>query len=246
VLVGGSGSHVDVITQTFQILRSHQADGIVVASSRLDVDTVGALVAQGVPFVLIGKPPAHYADVTWVDADNEVCTASVVTQLIHQGHRRIAFVGGDPDVAVTGERLRGYQQAMTTAGLTPCEQWIDYGYFAEAGGYKAVERMLPLGDHAPTAYYAANDLMAVGILRALREHNIVVPHQVSVIGTNDSAEAMHVVPALTTLRVPYAEMAAVAATLLIDTILAEEALPPVQQVVPCTLIERQSSGPAAA
>jgi DNA-binding LacI/PurR family transcriptional regulator len=67
-----------------------------------------------------------------------------------------------------------------------------------------------------------------------------------VIGTNDSAEAMHVVPALTTLRVPYAEMAAVAATLLIDTILAEEALPPVQQVVPCTLIERQSSGPAAA
>ena len=246
VLVGGSDSHADVITQTFQILRSHQADGIVVASSRLDVDTVGALVAQGVPFVLIGKPPAHYADVTWVDADNEVCTANVVTHLIHQGHRRIAFVGGDPAVAVTGERFRGYQRAMAGAGLSYCERWVDYGYFAEAGGYKAVERMLPLGADAPTAYYAANDLMAVGILRALRDHQIAVPQQVSVIGTNDSAEATHVVPALTTLRVPYADMAATAATLLIDMILADEPLPPVQEVLRCTLIERHCSGPVAA
>lgn len=245
VLVGGSNNHADVITQTFQILRSHQADGIVVASSRLDVDTVGALVAQGAPFVLIGKPPAHYADVTWVDADNEACTADVVAHLIRLGHRRIAFVGGDPAVAVTSERFRGYQRAMAEAGLSYCERWVDYGYFAEAGGYKAVERMLPLGADAPTAYYAANDLMAVGILRALRDHQIAVPQQVSVIGTNDSAEATHVVPALTTLRVPYADMAATAATLLIDMILADEPLPPVQQALPCTLIERHSSGPVA-
>ena len=244
ILVGGSASHADVITQTFQILGSRQADGIVVLSNRLDVDTVGALAAQGVPFVLIGKPPAHYTDINWVDADNESCTARVVTHLIQQGHRRIAFVGGDPDVAVTRERLRGYQQAMAAAQLPACAQWIDYGYFAEAGGYNAVARMLPLGVAAPTAYYAANDLMAVGILRALREHQIRVPQQVSVIGTNDSAEATHVVPALTTLRVPYAEMAVAAATILIDAILAEEEVPPLQQVIDCELIERHSSGPA--
>ena len=135
-------------------------------------------------------------------------------------------------------------QAMAAAHLPACEQWIDYGYFAEAGGYNAVARMLPLGPAAPTAYYAANDLMAVGILRALREQQIRVPEQVSVIGTNDSAEATHVVPALTTLRVPYAEMAIAAATMLIDAILADEELPPRQQVIDCELIERQSSGPA--
>jgi len=246
VLVGGSDSHADVITQTFQILGSRQADGIVVLSNRLDVDTVGALAAQGVPFVLLGKPPAPYADISWIDADNEACTTRVITHLIQQGHRRIAFVGGDPAVAVTGERLRGYQQAMRAAQLCPYEQWIDYGYFAEAGGYKAVERMFPLGKEAPTAYYAANDLMAVGILRALREREIAVPQQVSVIGTNDSAEATHVVPALTTLRVPYAAMAAAAATILIDAILADEELPPVQQLVECELIQRHSSGPAPA
>ncbi len=244
VLISGSNSHTDVITQTFQLLGSRQADGIVVLSNRLDVDTVGALVAQGAPFVVVGKPPAHYTDINWIDADNEACTARVIHHLIQQGHRQIAFVGGDPAVAVTRERLLGYQQAMQAAGLSQDEQWIDYGYFAEAGGYKAVERMLPLGKAAPTAYYAANDLMAVGILRALRAHHIAVPRQVSVIGTNDSAEAMHVVPALTTLRVPYAEMGAIAASILIESIVADEKTTPVQRFVECELIQRQSSGPA--
>jgi DNA-binding LacI/PurR family transcriptional regulator len=241
VLVSGSNSHADVINQTFQILGSRQADGIVVLSNRLDVDTVGALRSQSTPFVLIGHPPIDYADISWIDADNAHWTAVVIDRLIALGHRRIAFVGGDPDVSVTRERLAGYQQAMQAAQLAVDERWIDFGYFAEDGGHQAVERMLPLGNAAPTAYYAANDLMAVGILRALREREIAVPGQVSVVGTNDSAEATHVVPALTTLCVPYAQMAAKAAEILIAQITSGEAAEPVQTYVACQLIERASS-----
>jgi len=241
VLVSGSNSHADVINQTFQILGSRQADGIVVLSNRLDVDTVGALRSQSTPFVLIGQPPVGYADISWVDADNAHWTGVAIDHFIASGHRRIAFVGGDPDVSVTRERLVGYRRAMQAAGLELDETWIDFGYFAEAGGYQAVERMLPLGETAPTAYYAANDLMAVGILRALRERGIAVPAEISVIGTNDSAEATHVQPALTTLCVPYAEMAAKAATILIEQILANEAAAPIQSYVDCQLIERASS-----
>lgn len=241
VLVSGSNSHADVINQTFQILGSRQADGIVVLSNRLDVDTVGALRSQATPFVLVGHPPVDYQDISWIDADNAHWTGVVIDHLIALGHRRIAFVGGDPDVSVTRERLEGYQQTMRAAELAVHERWIDFGYFAEAGGYQAVERMLPLGDAAPTAYYAANDLMAVGILRALRERGIAVPEQVSVIGTNDSAEATHVVPALTTLCVPYAQMAARAAEILIIQIMADEPMEPVQSSVACQLIERASS-----
>ena len=244
VLVSGSDSHTDVINQTFQILGSHQADGIVVLSNRLDVDTVGALRRQSTPFVLIGHPPGDQQEINWVDADNRYWTEVVIADLIAQGHRRIAFVGGDPAVAVSRERLEGYQAAMQQAGLPWHEGWIDFGYFAEAGGYKAVERMLPLGKAAPTAYYAANDLMAVGILRALRAHQIAVPTQVSVVGTNDSAEAMHVVPALTTLHVPYAEMAMTAAQMLIEQILAGEQAQPTQKQLACQLIRRCSSGPS--
>ncbi|MCB0064519.1 MAG: LacI family DNA-binding transcriptional regulator [Caldilineaceae bacterium] len=241
VLVSGSNSHADVIDQTFQILGSRQADGIVVLSNRLDVDTIGALRNQSTPFTLVGSPPTAHQDISWIDADNAHWTGVAIRHLLELGHKQIAFVGGDPDVSVTRERLQGYRQTMEDAHLPIHQEWVDFGYFAEAGGYQAVKRMLPLGPAAPTAYYAANDLMAIGILRALREENIQVPAQVSVVGTNDSAEAAHVVPALTTLRVPYAQMAAAAAELLINRIITGADTPPAQHYIDCKLIERQST-----
>lgn len=244
LLLGGSNSHADEITQTFQILGSRQADGIVVLSNRLDVDTVGALRRQTTPFVLLGRPVVEYPDICWVDTDSERYTADCVRYLIGLGHRKIAYVGGDPEVAVTRERLAGYQQAMGEAGLEVHPRWIDYGYFAEDGGYKAVYRMKELGEAAPTAYYAANDLMAIGVIRALRELGVCVPNDVSVIGTNDSPEAKHVFPALTTLHVPYAKMAAKAAELLIDAILTDEPVTG-KAHVPSQLIVRDSTAPCA-
>ncbi len=146
VLVGGSDSHSDEITQTFQILGSRQADGIVVLSNRLDVDTVGALRRQPTPFVLLGRPIGDHMGLCWVDTDNALHTAEVVRYLIGLGHRQVAYVGGDPEVAVTGERLNGYRSAMAEAGLPIDERWIDDGYFAADGGYHAALRMKELGD----------------------------------------------------------------------------------------------------
>lgn len=242
VLVGGSNSHQDNITQTFEILGSRQADGIVVLSNRLDVDTVGALRQQSTPFVLVGRPPADDGALSWVDADNARYTQEAVEHLIGLGHRRIAFVGGDPEVAVTAERQSGYVNAMEQANLPRSPAWIDFGFFAEDGGYQAVQRMAALGNEAPSAYYAANDLMAIGIMRALRERGISVPDDVSVIGTNNSPESAHVYPPLTTLQVPYAEMAASAVRVLIAGI-EQGALQNVQCYAPCTLLVRGSTGP---
>ena len=104
--------------------------------------------------------------------------------------------------------------------------------------------MLPLAGQAPTAYYAANDLMAVGIMRALRQRKIAVPQQVSVVGTNDSAEAAHLLPALTTLRVPYAALAAAAAELLIHQILTDGDVPSEQRYIDCELVCRCSTAVA--
>ena len=93
------------------------------------------------------------------------------------------------------------------------------------------------------AYYAANDLMAIGVMRALRERGIQVPQQVSVVGTNDSPESQHVTPALTTLRVPYCELAAEATRILIEGIETDEQSN-VQKYIDCQLIIRGSTAPA--
>lgn len=242
LLVSGCDGYQDEHIQALDILATRQADGIVVTSSRLDVDTVGELQRHNTPLVLIGHPPAHHADVAWVDADNLQATQQVIAYLAAQGHRRIAYVGGDPDSSVVKERLEGYLQGMSQAGLPVSDGWIDYGYFAEDGGYQAVERTRRNPDNAPTAYYAANDLMAVGILRGLCERGIRVPEDVSIVGTNDSPESAHLSPGLTSLRVPYRAIAAAAAAKLIDAIEADSQ-PTGYELLSSCLVERESVGP---
>lgn len=245
VLVGGSGGHSDEITQLFDIVGSRQADGILVLSNRLDVDVVSALRNQETPFVLLGKPFENHDDIAWVDSDDALYAYQVSQYLLGMGHRRLAYVGGDPDVFVTKERLRGYRQAMQDAGIEPLPEWIDFGFFVEDGGRQAVRRMAELGTLAPTAYYAANDLMAVGIMHALQAQGLRIPQDVSVIGTNDSLLAAHVTPGLTSLAVPYSVMAAKATSILIQAI-KTGVRPTSQTTVSCKLVIRQSSGPPPA
>jgi DNA-binding LacI/PurR family transcriptional regulator len=243
ILVGGSSGHADEITQLFDIVGSRQADGIVVLSNRLDVDIIEALHNQELPFVLMGKPLGDRDDVAWVDSQDAYYSGEVVRYLQQLGHHRIAYVGGDPDVLVSKERLLGYKRAMRQTGIEPLPEWIDYGFFAEDGGYQAVQRMSKLDRLAPTAYYAANDLMALGIIRALKERNIRIPEQVSVAGTNNSAAAAHICPPLTSLEVPYADMIAQAASLLLHSIHQGE-MPSAQKTIDCRLVVRESTGPA--
>ena len=245
IILGGSQGYQDEISQIVDIMQSSQADGIVVMSSRVDVDTVKQLKELDTPFVLVGHPPTeNLSDIVWVDADNKLATRQAVEHLMNLGHTRIAYVGGDPETLTTNERLQAYQETMQNAGLPVHPQWVDYGYFDEPGGYTAVQRMKDLGADAPSAYYAANDLMAAGILRALAELNLHVPQDVSVVGTNNSYFSQQTSPPLTTIHVPYAEMGKRAVELLVAQI-SEESPSPTSVMEDCQLIVRGSTGPAA-
>jgi DNA-binding LacI/PurR family transcriptional regulator len=103
--------------------------------------------------------------------------------------------------------------------------------------------MKALGDQIPSAYYAANDLMAIGILRALDELHLKVPKDISVIGTNNSYISKHTTPPLTTIEVPYAEIARKAINLLLTQITKNNTVP-ANYVESCRLIVRESTGTA--
>ncbi|NIW44021.1 MAG: LacI family DNA-binding transcriptional regulator, partial [Gammaproteobacteria bacterium] len=153
IILGGSQGYQDEISQIKEIMQSSQADGIVVMSSRLDVDTVKQLIDLNTPFVLLGHPPSeHLTEITWVDADNKLATQHAVEHLIALGHTRIAYVGGDPKTLTTQERHQAYEDTMQKAGLVVNKKWVDYGYFDEPGGYTAVQRMKNLGQDAPSAF----------------------------------------------------------------------------------------------
>lgn len=241
LILGGSQGYQDEYQQIRHIMDSSQADGIVVMSSRLDVNTVGALLRQGTPFVLIGHPPAgEDQHIPWVDANNQQATQQAVEYLIQLGHRCIAYIGGDPENLTTQERLQAYQNTMLHAGISPEPEWIEYGYFSEEGGYLTAHHMLS-HSNPPTAFYAANDPMAIGALRAIQERGMLVPQQVSVIGTNDSPAAAHTNPPLTSVRVPYAQIAAKAVDMLVSLI-EQGDITPKNHILDCSLVNRQSTG----
>jgi DNA-binding LacI/PurR family transcriptional regulator len=241
LILGGSQGYQDEYLQIRQIMDSRQADGIVVMSSRLDVDTVGALYQQGTPFVLIGHPPAsEYASIPWVDANNQQATRQAIEHLIGLGHRHIAYIGGDPENLTTQERLLAYQETLELAGIKIDQQWVEYGYFSEEGGYLTAHHMLN-HRNPPTAFYAANDPMAIGALRAIQERGLNIPQQISIIGTNDSPATVHTRPPLTSIKVPYADIAAKAVEMLV-TLIEQGELIPTSHTLDCSLVMRDSTG----
>ena len=227
-----------------RLIRSQQVDGMIVQASRLGVDTTDVLLNEHLPFVLLGRPLEDKSDISWIEVDARQATYDAIRYLISLGHKHIAFIGGRPNMVVTLDRLQGYRQALDEAGLLYDERLIDYGEFRQDGGHSAMGRFLELADKRPTGVFAANDLMAIGAMQAIEAAGLRVPHDCSVVGSNDSPIAAVTSPRLTSSRTPYCELAREAAQALI-TQLGDEPARPVKKLIPCQLIVRDSTGPAA-
>jgi DNA-binding LacI/PurR family transcriptional regulator len=225
-----------------QLVRSQQVDGMIVQASRVGVDTTDVLLAEHLPFVLLGRPVHDTPAISWIEVDAHQSTREAVRYLIGLGHQRVAFIGGRPNMVVTIDRLQGYRQALDEAGLAFDERLIGYGEFRQDGGAGAMHQLLTLGEERPTAVFAANDLMAIGAIQALREANLEIPRDCSVVGSNDSPIATLTNPRLTSSRAPYYDLACEAAQALIAHIECEPTAP-VKKLLPCELIMRDSTAP---
>jgi DNA-binding LacI/PurR family transcriptional regulator len=225
-----------------QLIRSQQVDGMIVQASRVGVDTTDVLLAEHLPFVLLGRPVDDAPAISWIEVDARQATREAVQYLVLLGHRRIAFIGGYPSMVVTLDRLEGYRQALSEATLPYDERWVTYGMFQQDGGAAAMQRLLALGEERPTAVFAANDLMAVGAMQAIQAAGLDVPRDCSVIGSNDSPIAALINPPLTSSRAPYHDLAYEAAQALIAQ-LGCEPTQPVKKLLPCQLIVRESTAP---
>ncbi len=147
--------------------------------------------------------------------DNRGGAYDAASYLIGLGHADIGFVAGVLDNPSGMERYRGFLDAMAEHRLEVRESRVHYGDFTERGGREAVERWLQ-ARALPTALFCSNDLMAFGALKALAEHQISVPEQVSVIGFDDLLISQYAYPPLTTMRIPRVDMAVSLVDNLID------------------------------
>ncbi|MGH9210040.1 MAG: LacI family DNA-binding transcriptional regulator [Acidimicrobiales bacterium] len=189
------------------------ADGVLLLSVRADDPIPPGLVEAGIPCVLAGRPQQGL-QVGFVDADNEGGAYQAVRHLLQRGCRTVATVAGPADMAPGTHRLAGWHRAMAEADGPTASSLVARGDFTAPSGRAATVTLLERHPEVD-GIFAASDLMAVGVLDALRQAGRRIPEDVAVVGFDDSELAPSSVPPLTTVRQPLDEMGRTMAELLV-------------------------------
>ena len=197
--------------------------------------------------VMGGSLPAHIdlseVHVNTVGVNNLMAAHEVTVSLLKLGHRRLALINGPSGVRDAWEREQGFTKALKEYHVPIDPHAIVHGTFTTEGGVRGWEQ-LGLCSERPTAIVCGNDEIAFGVLEAATKDKIDCPHDVSVMGFDDSRWAPRVSPALTTVRQPTAEMGRAAVELLATHLDDPSAAANVEhRVFPVEIVSRQSVAP---
>jgi len=227
-----------------RLLRERQVDGVLIASSQMADETIEGLRADSFPFVLVNRAAQDGEDLAVV-VDNHAAAVEVVAHLAALGHRRVGHIAGPQNTTTGRDRREGYEAGVRAHGLAHEQALVvEADAFSEDAGDRALGIMLA-GPARPTAVFAANDLIAVGMLQRLRRIGVRVPDDLSIVGFNDIPLAGLLEPALTTVRVPQLAMGVAGAHLLIDR-LEGRPIGEIRLTLPTELVIRASSAALAA
>ena len=211
-----------------QAFRQRRIDGGIVVGIRRGIETVRELVGLGKPLVIIdydiSEILAHHLDekhFAVINSRDYEGAFEAVQALIDLGHRRIGFIGDGGSTWSGQQRYEAYRDALVKNGLELRDEYVLNGQFRKDAAHEETARLLdrcfaegadgknPGGETAlplPTAFFAANDDMAIGVMEALRERGLAVPDDVSLIGFDDSPVSAQLQPALSTVRLPIYDM----------------------------------------
>jgi len=219
--------------------RQGRVDGVVGVFFTLRAADFRPLVDAGVPVVRIESSRKTGGDVAIDDifVDSRAAAFSVTRHLIDQGHTRIAMIAGRR--GPQPHRVEGYRAALAERNLSECV--VVDEEFSETGGVRAAAEILDRG-FDPSAIFAANDLMAIGVMQTLRERGIDIPSQVAVVGFDDISAAKLVTPSLTTVAQFQWKMGERAAQTLLERLSGARAGPGTALEMPFDLVERGSTG----
>lgn len=217
-----------------------RTDGVIIMALQPSEAELETLTAQGQAVALLG---AEAQGIGSVSVDNVGAGRAAVRHLLNLGHERIAFIGiRDDEGSNLGgvpplQRLTGYREALSEAGLAPDSKLEQFDENSVAGGAAAMSRLL-VAEQIPTAAFVASDEMAFGALKVLRKAGLDVPRDFSVLGF-DNHELCDVVD-LTTMDHEVAEQGQDAARILLAIL---NGRPPAALLRPARLVVRETTAP---
>ncbi|MGH7576359.1 MAG: LacI family DNA-binding transcriptional regulator [Longimicrobiales bacterium] len=246
VVVASSEGEAAAEQEATELLRRQGVAGLVVTpvlDSDADLSHLFELNRRNFPFVLLEQIRGLRASL--VDVENVEASRSAVEHLIQQGHTRIVHFAGPSYSMHSEERIDGVHRAFSRSSLVfsddaivPAGAHLEDGYRTGLAYFRDRD-----GPDRPTAVTCYNDLVALGLIRALTELGLTVPADVSVIGFDNLAILPYIGFPLTTVHVPKVEMGERATEMLIRRIEAREALPPERVFFEAMLVARGSTQP---
>ncbi|HEY8485184.1 MAG TPA: LacI family DNA-binding transcriptional regulator [Longimicrobiales bacterium] len=245
VSVSSSDGRSELEKQIVEQCMEREVGGLIIAPIRdddSDLSHIFELKRHNIPFVLLENVRGIRANL--VDVDNVKASSEAVKYLIEQGHSRIVHFAGPRYSEHSQERAEGVRRAFSESHLVFDESMIVHAGDSPEDGYRTgLEYFRGKGKERPTAVTCYNDLVALGLLRALRELGIRVPEEVSVIGFDDLRILAYFPLALTTVHVPKYEMGKRAAEMLIRQIESSKELPVEKVLLEAKLMIRDSTRP---
>lgn len=237
LILCNSNGDLDKELRYTDVLFNKQVDGIIFMAAGDDTKSLLELINRKFPVVVVDRILDHL-EVDAVITDNYQSGLLATRHLIENGHSRIAIIRGPSNLTPSAQRVTGYRQALTEAGISIDPHLEVTGDFHFGSGYKAAQQLLKT--KSPSAIFACNDLMAIGALRAIREAGLSVPQDISLIGHDDIELASYTQPALTTMAQPIDVLAGTAIRYLLERIKQPDILPR-RTILPNKLVVRQST-----
>jgi LacI family transcriptional regulator len=233
-MVATSGDDPGDERRAAETLLDRNVDGLILATARLDDELPRLLRQRNVAHALVlrtdGVSPSSLGD-------DEVGGYLAVRHLIDLGHRDIAVVTGPSCTSTGTARLAGARRALKEANIETPEEWLLAAGYGIENGFAAGEALLRQDRRRPTAIFAANDNLAMGIIAAAHRLNITVGEDLALVGYNDIPLSSRLATPLSSVRVPLDQIANNA----IDLIVNPGKEPRIRKAMP-SLIPRQSSG----
>jgi LacI family transcriptional regulator len=222
------------------LVASRRVDGVIIAPFDCDVQNIRALRDREIATVLIDRRISGW-ETDSVRGDSEGGARALVRHLISLGHTRIAVISGPAITSTAQDRVDGYRAALMEAGISPDPALIRQGEYRSSTGEQLMGQLLDEGLH-PTAVFAANNAIAMGVIDAAIRRGRRIPHDLALVCFDDFDAASHLFPFLTVAVQPAYEMGVRAAELLLSRIEAGAALAPRHVLLPIRLIIRHSCG----
>lgn len=223
-----------------EIVISQRADGVIIAPSDNKAENLSLLRKRRIPTVVMDRHIDGW-DVDTVMGDSVSASRALMKHLISLGHTRIAMISGPRTTSTSTDRILGYRVALAEAGIPYDPGLVLIGEYRSISGERLTHQLLEMED-APTAIFAANNVIALGVIDALGAHGLRVPQDMALVCFDDLPNTSRLFPFLTVAVQPAYDLGANAAQLLLSRLESEQPPQSRHVILPSRLIIRHSCG----